>query len=133
MTPTLRKRLLLPLLFLLAGACTTVPNSPQVGDMPTRRDPHVLTGQEIRESSANDTYEAVRMLRPVWLRKRGAMSVNNPSDVVVYVDNVNLGGPGALRSIPVSSVVRLQFLDASSATQRWGTNHVHGAILVSTM
>lgn len=120
------------LLSLVLAACSAAAG-PQTGEMRTRRDTNVITREEIGATSASDAYEIVRLLRPRWLIKRGALSATQQSDIVVYVDNVHIGGPGALRSIPTLSVMRMEFLNASSATQRWGTNHVHGAILVSSM
>jgi len=133
MSSLVRRFALLLALFLTVAACATQQQEAYTGDVRPRRDSSRLTRQEIMETHTNDVYEAVRILRPNWLRKRGAMSVTQSSDIVVYMDNVAIGGPEALRSVPVSTVTSMQFLDASSATQRWGTNHVHGAILVLTM
>jgi hypothetical protein len=129
----IQPRRLLALLLLLLTACATPPSTPQTGAMPPRRNADSLEPAELSQSRLNDAYEAVRTLRPNWLRKRGAMSIMAQSDIVVYLDNVQLGGPESLRTIPLTSVLGMRFLDAADATQRWGTNHVHGAILVQTM
>lgn len=117
---------------LLMAACTSAQTDPAVGEVRPRRDSARLTTQELSQTHATDAYEAIRILRPAWLRQRGQASVTQPSTVMVYVDNVQMGGPEVLRNIPITNITDLQYLDASSATQRWGTNHVHGAILVST-
>jgi hypothetical protein len=129
----MKLRTLLPLALLLAGACAPLRSRPQLVSEPLRRETDRLGQTEIREAHLNDAYEAVRALRPNWLRKRGQLSVMQPSDIVTYLDNVQLGGPEMLRTIPTSAVLAIQFLNASSATQRWGTGHVHGAILVTTL
>lgn len=131
MRPFLRR--ILPALLLLLAACSSGRATPEVGEMRARRDANLLTRQELAETHVSDSYEAVRMLRPAWLQKRGSLSATQPTDIKVYLDNVQLGGPQSLRSIPVNSVQKMQFLDAATATQRWGTGNVHGAILVSTM
>lgn len=129
---TLRS-LVVPLALLLAGACASAPPSAPFGGGPQRRDPDRLSQTEILDSHLTDAYQAVRNLRPNWLRRRGQVSLAQPADVVTYIDNVQLGGPDMLRTIPTSTVMSIHFLDAASATQRWGLNHVHGAILVVTL
>lgn len=122
----------LVLLLLLAAACGSPPNL-ETGPMPRRSDSNRLSRDEVVATNTSTAFDAIRMLRPNWLRKRGAMSVTQSSDIMVYLDNVQIGGLGTLQSIPVNSITSLQFLDAPTATQRWGTGHPHGAILVSTM
>ena len=131
MRPSLKR--LVPLLLLALVACTSGQRGPETGEPRARRDANRLSRQELAESHVTDSYEAIRLLRPNWLQKRGTLSATQPSDIKVYLDNVELGGVQSLRSIPLNSVMRMEFLDASSATQRWGTGNVHGAILVITM
>ncbi|HEX2093069.1 MAG TPA: TonB-dependent receptor plug domain-containing protein [Longimicrobiaceae bacterium] len=54
-----------------------------------------------------------------------------PQEIFVYVDGVRFGNQETLRTLTVSDVASLEFLDASSATQRWGTGHPNGAIVVN--
>jgi hypothetical protein len=127
-------RLAVLLLLLVATGCISSPRTtPETGEFRHRRTSTEIQRWELVESHATDAYDAIQRLRPAWLRKRGQMSVTLASDIMVYMDNVQIGGTGALRSIPVTAVISMQFLDATSATQRWGTNHVHGAILIRTM
>ena len=121
------------IVLLLLSACSSPQRDPATGELQPRRDSSRLTPAELQETRANDAYEAIRVLRPAWLRQRGQASITQQSTVVVYMDDFQLGGPESLRSIPITSITGIQFLDASTATQRWGTNHVHGAILISTM
>ena len=130
---SLARRLSLLLLVVAGSACASAPQGPEVGAMPQSRNPNRLTREEVVATHTTSTFEAIRMLRPNWLRKRGAMSVTQSSDIMVYVDNVQIGGVQSLHSIPVTSITSVQFLDAATATQRWGTGHVHGAILIITM
>ena len=51
-------------------------------------------------------------------------------EIAVYVDEVRNGNQEVLRSMSLHAVDSIEYLNASSATQRFGTNHVHGAILV---
>ncbi len=127
------RRLFLLLLLLAAVPACASSGGPETGTMRRGGDANRLTRDDVMATHTSDAFEAIRILRPNWLRKRGAMSVMQETDIQVYLDNVQIGGVDALRSIPANSVGSLQFLDASSATQRWGTGHVHGAILVTTM
>lgn len=126
-----RRTLSLLLLALIASACVSS-SGPQTGEMRRRSDANRLTREEVLDTNTSNVFEAIRQLRPNWLRKRGATSMHQQGDIVVYLDNQPLGGPQMLQALPLTSVASLQFLDAASATQRWGTGHVHGAILVST-
>jgi hypothetical protein len=97
-----------------------------------RRDTRSLTAEEIKTSSASNLYDVIRSYRPEWLIKRGQTSINLEGDIVVYVDNVALGGPESLKSIDVQSVQHVRFLNASEAQMRYGVGHMHGAIVVTT-
>lgn len=112
----------------------------------SRGDRHRITLEEIHASPASNLYDAVRALRPAWLRTRGhsslqlatvpggrgdSISVPAASEIVVYVDGVRFGTQSSLRDLAPHDVAAMEYLDAGAATQRWGTGHPHGAILVS--
>lgn len=94
----------------------------------------VLLGDEIRGASATNAYDAVQRLRPEWLRRRGQISIQDPSAgaVVVYLDGVRFGGPQSLENLRPEGIVQMEYLDASDATIRFGTGHGGGVILVTT-
>jgi len=98
-----------------------------------KRNPDVISAQEIEaESDAHDAYQLVNRLRPLWLTKRGVGSINLPSaEVAVYLNGMRLGGPDALRDILRTGVLEMRFLRGTDATQRFGTGHENGAILVT--
>ena len=112
-----------------AAACASSTQGPRTSG---RRDARLLGAEEIRTSSASNMYDVIRSQRPEWLIKRGQTSINLEGDIVVYVDNVALGGPESLRSIDVQSVQSARFLNASEAQMRYGVGHMHGAIVVIT-
>jgi hypothetical protein len=107
------------------AACVSAGRAPVAGGQQ-----RVLTLDQIERYGASNAYEAVRTLRPMWLQKRGMQSINFEGEIVVYYDNVRLGGVESLRSISTSVIRRMEFMSASTATQRWGAGHTHGAILV---
>lgn len=89
---------------------------------------------DVEASSARNAYDLVQSLRPQWLRGRGPASLRNtqPALPVVYVDGVRFGPVESLRQITVESLQRLEFMSAPDATNRYGTGHGGGAILVQT-
>jgi hypothetical protein len=118
----------LGLLLIVTASCASSQGARTSG----RRDARQLSSEEIRTTSASNLYDVIRSQRPEWLIKRGQTSINLEGDIVVYVDNVALGGPEALRSIDVHSVQNVRFLSASEAQMRYGVGHMHGAIVVTT-
>ncbi len=120
------------LALLLAVAAACAPTAAQPTNAP-RTSTNRISAEEVQQSTASNAYELVQTMRPSWLRTRGTQSINNEGTIMVYFDNIRMGGPEMLRSIPVSNIASLEFLDAASATQRWGTGHSHGAILVRSV
>lgn len=115
-------------LALLAGCAS----SPSGGEGVSTSDRDALTLEEIRASNQSDAYSLVRSVRPQWLRHRGPRSINLSNEIVIYMDGTPIGGPDALRQIPLTDVTSMRYLDPNTATQRYGTGHGMGAILVST-
>ena len=119
--------LLLAVPLLLAAACTPPASSRSASES---RD--VITQAQIGPDQAQTVFTLVERLRPHWLQKRGANSLNNEGDIVVYLDNARLGGPESLRQILAAQVESVRFLDAGRAQYRLGEGHTHGVILVTT-
>jgi hypothetical protein len=100
------------------------------------RDRTILTAEEIEGSrSAGWTaWDLIAKLRPEYLRSRGPSSLRSlaPVTAVVYVDEMRFGELDALRTMSVDQIARIQYLNASDATTRFGTDHFGGAILITT-
>ncbi|MDE2805213.1 MAG: TonB-dependent receptor plug domain-containing protein [Gemmatimonadota bacterium] len=97
-----------------------------------RRDPNLITAEELSEYATLSALDVIRRLRPRWLTGRGQGSggMNRPQ---VIQDGARLGDPeNALRSIAVSDIESLRYLNASDATMRYGTNYPGGAIVVTS-
>lgn len=120
----------LALVLVATAACAST--SSEQRRTSSRRDARMLSAEEIKSSSASNLYDVIRSHRPEWLIKRGQTSINLEGDIVIYVDNVALGGPESLKSIDVQSVQVVRFLNASEAQMRYGVGHMHGAIVVTT-
>lgn len=123
------KRLVLIPLILVLAACAATP-----GGGP-RRSARVLLAEEIAEAGVVTTAaEAIRQLRPQWLNTRSTPTMTNPdgSPPVVYVDGLRADGIRELERIRATQVERMQYLSPSDATNRFGTDHIGGAILITT-
>lgn len=115
------------LLLLVAAGCGTGGS----GSSSYRSD--LITSEEIAEASGTNAYQIVRQLRPAWLRGRGAQSVNAEASLpVVYVHQMRYGDVSTLRDFARGDLVELRFVDAATATTRYGTGHGGGVIEVVT-
>ena len=116
---------------LLLAACAIAPSG--AGRM-SGEDRDVLTAAEISQSGGATAYEVIAQLRPEFLRSRGLSSLlaATAPTAVVYMDNVQLGGLEVLRTVGAQTISRVEYLSASDATTRFGTDHTGGAILIST-
>ena len=98
-----------------------------------RRNNNVITAEELSRIAATSLDEAVRALRPNWLRN--APSTIRPDaegTVVIYLDRVRLGGPESLRQINPMQVSEVRYYRPSEAELRFGPGHLRGAIEVTT-
>lgn len=132
------------LLLALAGASVTA--EAQDKKKKPAYDRNKLTAEEIRAAPATSTYQLIRSRRGNWLSVRGqasmqtvsgtdpytggSMKVGAPAEIVVYIDNVKYGSQESLRSLSTEDVDSIEYLNATSATQRFGTGHAYGAILI---
>jgi len=128
-----------PLVLLAAGVClagcaSSAGKSEQSATAAPRRDSNVITAEELAAIPQGDVYSAVQQLRPTFLQTRGITSpgVGSAPEVLnVYVNGVRAGDVNALRQMQVIDVKEVRRLSASEATQRFGTGHTMGAILVT--
>jgi hypothetical protein len=121
-------RLVILLTLSVAAACA----SGTAGRSRPGRDQQTITADELRQSQGSDLLTTIQSLRPLWLHKRGPMSITAEGDILVYVDNMRFGTAPTLRSIDISVVESLQYLSAAQAQARFGIGHPYGAILVFT-
>jgi hypothetical protein len=98
-----------------------------------RGSPDRITQEELATIDVQNALQAVQRLRPSFLQNRGGASssiTQGPQDVVVYVDQTRMGGPNSLAQIPITDVKEIQHLSGTDATQRYGTGHGSGVIIV---
>ena len=121
----MRPQILLSIL-LLTGACAS-------GQTATgqRVDRNVITREQIQQNGYRTAYDAVQALRSPWLVSRpDGLTVQR--EVLVYLDNTRMGGVETLRQIPAAQIIRITWIDAGTAVNRWGVDHSQGVIMVIT-
>lgn len=113
-------------LALLVLACAT----------PSRRTataPHAMwdpiTQAELDGTGIADAYEAVRLLRPRWLRPRMTTGADNGLPLV-YAHNMRRGSIYELQLFRVAGIREICYVSARDATTRWGMGHSNGVIEV---
>ena len=121
-------------LLVLVGGCYSAQGGPDGRPVQSGRTAFIGGDEllEVREIAVT-AFDAVRRLRPAWLRGRGPLSVEMQSQtsVRVYVDGMLRGTAGELKDIPTPNVLSIRFLSAPEATTRFGLDHVNGAIMVT--
>lgn len=105
----------------------------QTGSSPSRRTGSIQSS-EIASASAANAYDLVSRLRRGWLISRGPISVSDPRPAypTVYMDGVQVGELGFLRSIAAADVAEIEFLSTQESNLRYGSGHFGGIILVTT-
>lgn len=102
-------------------------------DTTVRRDPNRITAEELAEFSTGTAHDAVRRLRPSWLRSRGSISVTGSGGLPrVFVDGRDFGSLNSLDDFSLNSVADLEFMSSSDATTRYGTGYAGGIIHLRT-
>jgi hypothetical protein len=94
----------------------------------------MITKAELEGMDELNVYEAIRRLRPTWLRYRGQATLTGPNreSLRIYMNRHYFGDAESLSDVLVRDVRELRFLDARQATLRFGTDHTVGAIIITT-
>jgi hypothetical protein len=104
-----------------------------------RRSPDKITRSEIAASNVMNAYELIDRLRPDWFRGRGTASISggriSSQVVLVYLDGHRLGDLTTLRTLSVSGIDSIQWLDATRAEtvlSGVGSDPIAGAIVIKS-
>jgi hypothetical protein len=95
----------------------------------------VLTRDQLDNVDFLSAYDAIRRLKPIWLRsERGQDSfiTQGRRGLRVYVDGLLFGDKESLKTIQVQDIEEIRFLDKREATMEFGTDHGEGALLIRT-
>jgi hypothetical protein len=117
------------LLAMMMTACATGGTGSAAGPSSSR---DILVIEAHHLDNHTDALSLLSAIRPQWLSTRGSSSIHNPEQVQVFIDDIAIGGIAALRQINLRTVQSIQYYGASAATQRWGTGHAAGAIVLRT-
>jgi hypothetical protein len=96
-----------------------------------RVDRNVITQAQIREAGFRTAYEAVEILKASWLKIRPD-GLSQQREVLVYLDDIRLGGIQSLKQVLSSEIVLIRYYDSQTAIMRWGVDHSQGVIMVVT-
>jgi hypothetical protein len=88
----------------------------------------VLGAAELAPMHHTDLFEAIRALRPTFLRSR----TPSPEGVVLVLDGMRISDVRFLHGVRVTDVVEVRRLSGPEATVRYGTGHGAGAVIVRT-
>ncbi len=92
---------------------------------PPARD--VISSEELAAVPAATAYEAILLVRPLFLSRRGSMHAP-----VIIVDNMMRVSLDELQRIPLTSVREIRFMDAGRATVSYGSGFTGGVIVLLT-
>jgi hypothetical protein len=87
----------------------------------------VITAEELADLPYDNAYDAIRYLRPQWLRRRARGAAADP---VVFAGEIRIGDLERLLTVPLQDVGELRFINSRDATTRWGTGYRGGVIQV---
>lgn len=116
-------------LALASGGCG---GGATAGTPSVMRDRDVIAEEEIAGLELRLTaLQMIQRLRPIWLQGRGLLGFRAEDPIPVYVNGQRIGGDRPLDRYTVAELREARFLNATAATQRFGTGHTSGAILLT--
>ncbi len=116
------------------GECGGAADAQLSLEAPTERSSlgeDVLTGEQLAETQQTNEYDALRQLRPRWLRARGGGGATRTTTVSVYMGSQRMGTVDFLRTLDVQGVREVRFLTGSEATTMFGTDNAGGVIVIT--
>ena len=126
-------RRVLPLAMLvISAACSSA--TAEGGSARPRGRSDLITHEEIQQRSGySNLYDLIRDMRPRWLQTRGPDTlIGQQGEVQVHMDGNRMGGAAALRNLSPSGVTSIEWVAPVDAAGRYGLDHGHGAIVIST-
>ena len=125
-------RLVLLAAFVALSACMSANAG---AGAPGRGAAAIITQPELESMGTGDALSAVRRLRPGWLRTGPQQTLSDPlaptEGLLVYMGALRLGAISSLSTLSINDIGRIEFLNAAQAQFRFGSGHMHGAIVVT--
>ncbi len=115
-----------------SAACSST-GTTSGGAARANRDLNLITAADLARVTQPNVFDAIRRLRPAWLRVRGRgmVSIDRESSIPVYIDGVLRGSTRLLGRIRPSLVEEIRHLEPNDAALRYGSTHKDGAIRVT--
>ncbi len=105
------------------------------GNRPERVRSDRITREEIVNSGATNLYDAVARLRPQWLIV-ASRSINMETEIVVFQNDMQLGGTDVLRAIGPELAYGLRYVEGTRAAATMpglmNGRHIGAVIIVET-
>ena len=119
-------------MWLVALAALTACGGSARGGIGSSLTPDLIGRDEMDGSSATNAYDLISQVRPNWLRGRGTPNLRGSQAPlpVVYLDDRRQGALEILRTFPTGGVAELRYINATTATTRFGNGHAGGVIQV---
>ena len=97
-------------------------------------DPHVITAEQIDAAKVPTAYDVIMKYRANFLTSRGPNSITlkQPKEPTVYLDNVEYGTINSLRNIPSVQIAQIRFIEGWDAMTKYGSDHIAGVIQIYT-
>lgn len=117
------------------GSSAATQSSATAQPAPARSSRNVLLRTELNEiqQAEMSAYQAIKQFRPNMLLPPSTTTMGGayPSGITVFLNGNKQGGVDALNSIRMIEVEKIEHLNGSDATMRFGTGYSGGAILVT--
>lgn len=102
---------------------------------PARSSRSVLLRTELNDiqQAEMSAYQAIKQFRPNMLMATGGATMGGAysSGITVFLNGNKQGGLEALNSIRMIEVEKIEHINGSDATMRFGTGYAGGAILIT--
>lgn len=97
-------------------------------------DQYLVQQSELADTKQQNLYDAIRQVRPFWLTRDQRRGTTGGTEIIVYLDEQQIGGIGQLTRLPVSNAQRVRYMSATEAQVRFGArNGLRPAILVESV
>jgi len=124
-----RRLLIVLIIVAAAGACM---GRAQPGGPRSQSDAITVTEIE-RRGPFSSMYEMIQILRPRWVRSSGPDTfVGQSGQVQAHIDGNWVGPVQNLRNLAAHGVTSVRWLGPVDAAARYGLDHGHGAVIIST-
>ncbi len=120
------RRAALAAALVLSGACA----AQSAGGAATRHN--LVTTEQLERAGDVNLYDALRSLRPNFLRTRApAMGASPEVPIKVYVGGMQMiDGMDHLRQLMARAVQEVEFLEPQQANSRFGGSNAGGALVI---